>query len=409
VANTVSATISSAERQQRPLHTELPFPVAEYETRRERVRAAMAGAGIDVLYITSPANILYLTGYEAIWYPNRLPLGVALTCAKSEVVVFDWSRHRGYVENCVLCDDFVLFDYGSAPATVAKAFAERGWSALCVGIEWSSPNPGAPIMTALATELQQGGARIVSGDWIVDRVRLYKSAAEMERIYRAAAIADSAMLQLQCDLRPGMTEREVSAHLHALLAQRGSAVAAMAPLVNSGPTAWMDTHAFPSARQLEIGDVVSVDCCAVIDSYHANLGRTFAIGTPNAIAQRLIGLAAGSFAELQRHARLGEGPELAAAATDRYVRERIPSEQVWWIGGYALGLALPPSWVGLTYLANDGIEKCSWLPGYVSNFENVLMDKNEGFEAGCIDTIAMTATGLELLTKVPRELLLAGV
>jgi Xaa-Pro aminopeptidase len=230
----------------------------------------------------------------------------------------------------------------------------------------------------------------------------------MQRMYRAAAIADSAMLQLQNDLRAGQTAAEVSAHLHALLAQRGSAVAAMAPLVNAGPTAWMDTHGFPSQRPLQMGDVISVDCCAVIDGYHANLGRTFALGEPGGCAQRLIELAAGSFDELQRHAMLGEGPEFACAAADRYVRERIPQEQVWWIGGYALGIALPPSWVGLTYLANDGIEKCSWLPGYVSNFENVLMDRDEGFEAGCIDTIAMTETGLELLTKTPRELLVCG-
>jgi Xaa-Pro aminopeptidase len=237
---------------------------------------------------------------------------------------------------------------------------------------------------------------------------LYKSPTEVERVRRAAAIADDAMLQLGKDLKPGMTELEVSAHLTGLLAQRGSEIAAIPPLVNSGPTAWADTHAFPSRRKLEPGDVVAVDCCAVVDRYHANLGRTFSLGSPNPRAARLLALAADSILELQRLARLGEGPETAAAAAERFVRERIAAKHVWWVGGYALGIAMPPNWVGHTYLANDGVERCRWDPGYVSNFENVFIDAEEGFEAGTIDTVLMTDTGLEVLSSIPRVLLAAG-
>jgi Xaa-Pro aminopeptidase len=383
----------------------LPFSIEEFSDRRKRVRATMESRGIDILYVTSPANLFYLTGYEAIWYPNRLPLGLAMSRDRPEIVFFDWTRHDAYVATRVLCDEIVLFDYGSAPQKVAAAFVERGWTGHVVAIEWCSPNPAAPVMSELAGLLEQAGASLATGDWIVDQVRLYKSAAEVDRIRRAAAMADSAMLQLQKDLKPGMTELAVSAHLSSLLAQLGSEVAAMAPLVNSGPSAWMDTHAFPSKRRLEAGDVVTVDCCAVVDRYHVNLGRSFALGKPNARAAEILALAADSVLELQRLARLGEGPENAAAAADRFVRERIPPENVWWVGGYALGIALAPNWVGHTYLANDGLARCRLDPGYVSNFENVFIDREQGFEAASIDTILMTEMGLEVLSKVPRGLL----
>jgi Xaa-Pro aminopeptidase len=387
----------------------LPFSVAEYRDRHERVRVAMSGRGIDLLYVTSPANLFYLTGYEAIWYPNRLPLGVVIDCARPEVIFFDWTRHAGYVSTRVLCDEVVFVDYGHAPQMVAGAFAEFGWTHRVVGIEWCSSNPAAPVMSAVADLLRQMGSTLVSGDWVVDQIRLYKSAAEIDRIRRAAAVADSAMLQLQRDLRPGMTELEVSAHLTGLLAGRGSEVAAMAPLVNSGPTAWSDTHAFPTRRPIQAGDVVAVDCCAVIDRYHANLGRTFAVGSPNLRAAQMLDLAAGSVLELQRAARVSDGPEVAADAANRYVRERIAADNVWWVGGYALGIAFPPSWVGHTYLANDGLEKCRLQPGYVSNYENVFVDRVEGFEAGCIDTIVMTEEGLQVLSAMPRGLLPSAV
>lgn len=386
----------------------LAFSTDEFRERRKRVRTLMESRGIDILYVTSPANLFYLTGYEAIWYPNRLPLGLVVDRTLSEVTFFDWSRHVGYVSTRVLCDEIVLFDYGTAQETVARVFAEHAWTRRTVAIEWSSPNPVAPVMSALGGLLAKAGARLVSGDWLVDQIRLYKSTEEVALVRRAAVMADSAMLQLQHDLQPGMTELEVSAHLSFLLAERGSEVAAMSPLVNSGPTAWADTHAFPSKRQLESDDVVAVDCCAVVNRYHVNLGRTYYLGKRNEHAARMLALAADSVHELQKTARIGEGPEASAAAANKFVRDRIAAENIWWVGGYALGIAFAPNWVGLTYLANDGLERCRWEPGYLSNYETVFLDKNHGFEAACIDTILMTDKGLEILSSVPRGLLPGG-
>jgi Xaa-Pro aminopeptidase len=372
------------------------------------VRDEMGRRGVDVLFVTSPANVLYLTGYAAIWYPWRLPLGAAVARDPELVVFFDWTRHEGYARLHALFDDLVLLEYAGAEDTVARALAERGLADGSIGLERWGPTPAAPILDGVAGALRAQGARVVDGDWIVDRVRLAKSAAEIRRVRRAAAMADSAVLALRDELRPGMTELEISARLIALLVEAGSELAACNPLVSSGPTAWCDNHAAPSHRRLEDGDVVCVDVCGVVDGYHANLSRTYAVGAVSRRAQDMLALVAGSVCELQREARLGEGPEQAAAAAERYVRERIPAEQIWWVGGYSLGLALPPSWVGHTYLANDGLERTTWQEGYVSNYETILLDRDEGFEAATIDTLLMTDKGLEVLSTVPRELLVAG-
>jgi Xaa-Pro aminopeptidase len=382
-----------------------PFSDLEYATRLARVREAMVVAGLDVLYVTSPPNILYLTGYDAIWYPWRLPLGCAVVREPAQLLFFDWTRHEGYAQMHARCDELVLFEYGSAPAEVAAAFRERGLSEATVGLERYGLNPVSPILDAVEAELTAGGATIAAGDWIVDDARLYKSPAELDRIREAGRIADTAMAALRERLRPGMTELQAAALLTSLLADGGSEVPATPPLVCSGPTAWVDTHSFPSRRVLEEGDTISVDCCAVIDRYHANLCRTFALGEPNAEAAAMLDAAAGSVPELQRLATLGEGPETAMAAAERWVYDRVPQEKIWWVGGYSLGIGLPPSWVGHTYLANDGLSKVTWQPGYVSNYETVLVDKEGGFEACAIDTIVMTEDGLEVLSELPRGLL----
>jgi len=51
------------------------------------------------------------------------------------------------------------------------------------------------------------------------------------------------------------------------------------------------------------------------------------------------------------------------------------------VGGYALGIAMPPNWVGHTYLSNDAFETFTWEPGYVTNYENILFDRDGGFLA----------------------------
>jgi Xaa-Pro aminopeptidase len=383
----------------------LPFSDAEYLARRARVREAMRARSIDVLYVTSPPNLLYLTGYEAIWYPPRLPVGVAILAGDETTTVFDWSRHEGYVRTGVLCDDAVFFEYGDAPEVVAAAFANRGWLDGTIALEGAALNPTADIVRAVEEALVARGATVTSGSWIVDNVRLYKSDAELERIRQAAAIADRALERLAGELRPGLSEAQVSARVHDLLAEEGSEIAASQPLVSAGPDAWRNTHAFPGRRPLERGDVVSIDVCGVVDRYHANLSRTYALGTPSALAREVLEQADGSLRVLCDAAVPDASPRPAAEAAEAYVRERIAPERIWWVGGYALGLGFPPSWVGHTYLHDDGPERCELRRGYVSNFENCLYDEREGWAAVTIETVVMTDAGLEPLSRLPRTLI----
>lgn len=43
----------------------LPFALDEYAGRLRRVRDAAAPAGVDVLVVTDPKNVCYLTGHDS--------------------------------------------------------------------------------------------------------------------------------------------------------------------------------------------------------------------------------------------------------------------------------------------------------------------------------------------------------
>ncbi|MGA1838731.1 Xaa-Pro peptidase family protein [Herbiconiux sp. 11R-BC] len=383
------------------------FGLDEYRERTGRLRAALRELEIDVLLVTSPANLFWLTDYEASWYPPRLPVGVAVWAHEERTLFFDWSRHEEFLPYDALYDEAEFFDYGTAHITVAEQLARRSPGAR-VALEWSSPTPVPGVMVPLGEELSARGMSVSAGDWIVDGLRVYKSPAERERVLAAGAIADRVFRRLHETLRPGLSELEVAALVTTFMSEEGGEVPAQHPLVASGPSAWRDVHSFPSRRVLEPGDIVSVDASAVVDRYHVNLCRVFSLGRAHPGVSQLLDAARESLDVLCANAHPGDDPAIAMARAEQALRDRVPAEKVWWTGGYALGVSFPPSWVGHTYLANDGPHRITLEEGYLSNFESILRDRVEHFEAAAIDTVLMTDEGLRPLSTIPRELLIAG-
>lgn len=386
----------------------LPFSIDEYRDRAGRVRARMRERGVDVLFVTSPANLFYLTAFQSIWYPPRAPVGVVVTADEERLVFCDYERHETLARETAHYDDAVFYRYEDVLDTIAETFRARGWLEGTIGLERWSPAPGAPLLDALGSRLGELGGKIVSGDWVVDRVRLVKSPAEIEFVRRAGAIVDAAFDDLEEHVRPGQTELEIAARLDAVMAEHGGERAAIQTMVSAGPGVWCRTHAPPTRRPVEAGDVMYVDACGVVNRYHADVCRTFAVGRDHPEARAILDVTAQSVEEVRRAVKPGDPLDVAQRVAEEFVFSRFPREQVWWVGGYALGIAMAPNWVGHTYLSNDAFEQFTWEPGYLTNYENVLFDRDAGFTASYMETLLMTETGIEPLSSRPRTLTVAG-
>jgi Xaa-Pro aminopeptidase len=81
------------------------------------------------------------------------------------------------------------------------------------------------------------------------------------------------------------------------------------------------------------------------------------------------------------------------------------------VGGYSLGIAQPPDWCGRHWLKPlEEAAARNFEPGVVVNFENqfdVWEDWPGGSGAAYIDTLLMTDSGLEVLSTLPRNLVVA--
>ena len=89
----------------------------------------------------------------------------------------------------------------------------------------------------------------------------------------------------------------------------------------------------------------------------------------------------------------------------RYYGERGMLENEWWIGGYELGIAFPPDWVGAYAfdLSRDlGDERFD--PGFVSNYEgNFYLPAGAGL-AALIDTMMVEEHSAGFLHTIPSRL-----
>lgn len=392
-----------------PVPETLPFPVAEYRGRAERVRAEMAQRGIDVLVVLSPANLCYLSGFESIWYPPRAPVGCVLAQGSEELVFIDYERHELQASTQALYDDGIFYTYDDCLRIVADSLAARGLLDGTVGVERWSPSPGAPLVDALVTTLAGRGARVVDGSWTVDRVRAFKSPLEVERVRRASDVVDGAFEALHEIVRPGLTELQIAARLDATMADLGGEVPAIRTMVSTGPLVWCRTHGAPTRRRVEHGDIMYVDACGVVDRYHVDLCRTFSIGVDHPEARAVLDYTSGSVDAVSAAVGRGDPLDVAQRAAEGHVFARYGRDRVWWVGGYALGIALPPNWVGHTYLSNDAFESLTWEPGYVTNYENIVFDREAAYTASYMETLMMGDDGVvRALSRHTRGLTVIG-
>ena len=256
----------------------------------------------------------------------------------------------------------------------------------------------------MADALASRGANVVAGDWVVNRVRAVKTPVELERVRRAAAIADDAFEQVLDEIRPGMTELQISARVELAMAERGGEPPALRTMISAGPEVWCRTHGTAGRRPVERGDIMYFDTAGVVDRYHADLCRTISIGVDHPRVREIMDVTRGSVDAVIAAVKPGDPLDVAQRVAEDYVFSRFDRDNVWWVGGYAMGIALPPDWVGHTYLSNDAFEQFTWEPGYVTNYENILYDRDERFTASYMEMLLMTETGIEVLSRVDRGL-----
>lgn len=327
----------------------LPFDAVEYQGRLAKTRKVMAKAGIDVLFVTDPSNMAWLTGYDGwSFYVHQ---GVIVRLDGDPVW---WGRGQdanGAMRTVWMGDDHI-FGYGDhlvqsdeyhPMSDLAAHIRDMGYEKARIGVEMDNYYFSAKAFAVLVAEL--GDARLVDATALVNWQRAVKSEAEIGFMRKAAAISEKVVDGLLQRVEPGVTKNEIVAEIYrdAIRGVDGAwgDYPAIAPLLPSGSDA-AAPHLTWDGRPFASGEATFFEISGCYRRYHAPLCRTLFLGDPPDFLRRAeAALCEGLEAGLKAARAGNRACDIAialAAPLDRVGIERGAR------CGYPIGLSYPPDW-----------------------------------------------------------------
>jgi len=394
---------------------EISFSIAEYQQRLVNVRRAMANAKLDLLFLSSPESLCYLSGYKAEWYqafgPKRwLPAsGIAVHVDSDDFIHFDVENEEVLAGYTSIARDLRIFRSSAQPMKsmqdfIIKNLEQAGWTGGTTGLEMWSYRPSRGYSEQFQQALESVGCRIVDGTDIVAGVRKIKSPQEIAFSRIAAKIGDVGMQAAIDYMRPGVTELDVYGEVINAMAKAGGENPSITMPVSSGAkSACM--HALASRKKIMPGDIVNIDLCGVYNRYHANMARTFSMGEPHREVTKAMQIITGAKAFVADLIKPGLAVKALLTAIEGYYRDAGIWQDQCWIGGYDLGISFPPDWVGPWYYdvhtdPGDDVFDAGMVCNYEANF---YLPQSAGM-AMFIDTMAVDEHSAQFIQQTPAQL-----
>ena len=387
-----------------------PFPVQEYRARLAAVQARMAERSLSSLLVVDPANIYYLTGYNAwsFYMPQCLVVPVegeshlfarAMDAQGAHYTAYlPKDQIHGYPEDLVHRTDAHPFDWITAQALEIGVLTDEPGS--YVGAETDAHYFTARAFFAMHALLRQ--ASIVDSYELVNWVRVIKSPLEQDKLRVAGEIAQRVMEIAIEAIETGRRQCDVVAeiqHAQALGAHKlGGDYPAIVPMLPTGETAGTP-HLTWSDLPLIKGEATTIEIAGVHHRYHAPLARTVVLGDPPARLQSCSDAVSEGMAaalEAMKPGALGRDVHRAFAETvgkhGLHKESRI---------GYSIGIGYPPDW-GERTISLRSEEETEIQAGMA--FHVILGMWMDGWGYETSESVLVTDGGAEQLTDVPRGL-----
>ena len=382
------------------------FEKEEYEIRISKVRKSMDEKNIEVLIVTDPSNMAWLTGYdgwsfyvhqcvvlslegEPFWYGRGMDAnGAKLT------VFMQHENIIGYPDDYVQNPEKHPMDY------LSEILTEKNWAQKTIGVEKDNYYFSASCLESLQRNLVQ--ANFVDSTGLVNWQRTVKSPRELEFMRKAARIVEKMHARIFEVMEPGMRKNDLVAEIyHSGITgteDGGGDYAAIVPMTPTGADA-SAPHLTWDDQPIPNNSGTFFEIAGCYRRYHCPLSRTIYLGQPpqkylDVEKAVLEGIEAGL--EAAKPGNFAEDIEAAWRKTiSKYGYEKESR------CGYAIGLSYPPDWGERTVSFRKG-DKTVLEPNMTFHFMPALWFDDWGLET--TESIVITDSGVETLANVPRKL-----
>ena len=238
-----------------------------------RTKEALAKSGFDSIVVSSEVNQRWLTGFP---YTD----GLVVVTANRAVLLTDFR----YIEAARASRAAAEFEIVMPSVRMAEAAYEvlKDSGAKKVALE------EATLSMAGADRFREvfAGCEVCGGaSALLDGLREFKDAEEIEIMKKAQSITDAAFTHMLEWIKPDMTEKQVALEIEFFMRAHGAEHAAFDTIAVSGTASSMP-HGVPREVKLEKG-FLTMDFGANVDGYCSDMTRTVVIGKADADMKKL--------------------------------------------------------------------------------------------------------------------------
>ncbi len=385
---------------------QLPFSLDEYAVRLGRVRKAMEEAGIELLVVTDPSNMAWLTAYDGwSFYVHQC----VLVTLDDDPIWFGRLQDGNGAKRTVYMDDAHILSYPDhyvqSPVrhpmdVLSQIITDRGWSSLVIGVEMDNFYFSAAAFAALLKGLPNADFKDATG--LVNWQRAVKSERELDYMRIAGRIVEKMHQRIWDTVKPGIRKCDLVAEIYDAsirgVGEFGGDYPAIVPLLPSGEDA-AAPHLTWDDKPMRTGEGTFFEIAGCYRRYHCPLSRTVFLGKPTQTfldAEKAVqeGLAAGL--EMAKPGNLAEDVVNAYFAILK--KYGIVKDNR---SGYPIGISYPPDWGERTYSLRPG-DKTVLQESMTFHFMTGLWMDDWGFEI--TESVAITDGDPECLADLPREL-----
>ena len=387
----------------------LYFSEEEFKDRIARTRAAMEARGIELLIVSDPSNMAWLTGYDGwSFYVHQC---VVLSLEGQPVWFGRGQDGNGARRTCFMSHDNIIVypdHYVQAverhPMDYLSAQLEaRGLNNKKTGVEMDNYWFSAAAFASLKTHMPN--ATLVDATALVNWQRAVKSEQELGYMRTAGKIVEKMHQRIVDKIEPGIRKCDLVADIYDASLRfdeslnAGGDYPAIVPLLPSGPAADAP-HLTWDDQPMKSGEGTFFEIAGVYRRYHCPLSRTVFLGKPtktfiNAEKAVLEGMDAGL-----EVARAGNTCEDIAIAFFKVLKKHgIEKDNR---TGYPIGLSYPPDWGERTMSLRPG-DKTELQKNMTFHFMTGLWMDGWGFEI--TESIVIRDGDPECLADFPRKLL----
>ncbi len=346
-----------------------------------QVREKLTALELDGLIIASPYNRSYLTGFTGT-------AGIALVGLNDACFITDF-RYTEQAKEQV--KDFEIVEHKQLIEKEVYEQAKK-MGLKRIGFEGDHVTYAQYELYKKVIEIE-----LVPVSGLIEEIRMIKTADELIIMKQAAQIADDAFLHIQSYLRPGVKEIEIANELEFFMRRAGATSSSFDIIVASGLRSALP-HGVASDKEIQSGELVTMDYGALYNGYCSDITRTVAIGEISAELTKIYETVLEAQKRGVKEIKPGMTGKEADAITRDYIEEKGYGQYFGHSTGHGLGMEVHEG-PGLSHRSTTKL-----VQGMVVTVEPGIYIPNIG---GCRieDDIVITASGNKRLTNASKELI----